>query len=884
MTEVLDAVGRLRAALADRYRIERELGQGGMATVYLAHDVKHDRKVALKVLKPELAAVLGAERFVVEIKTTAALQHPHILPLFDSGTADGFLYYVMPYIEGETLRDKLTRETQLGIEEAVRIAREVADALDYAHRHGVIHRDIKPENILLHDGRPMVADFGIALALSAAAGGRMTETGLSLGTPHYMSPEQATAEKEITARSDVYSLGSVLYEMLAGQPPHLGGSAQQIIMKIIADTPRPVTELRKAVPPNVAAAVAKSLEKLPADRFASAQDFAGALTNAAFTVRSMAGSAAVGARASWKARAALPLASAAGVMLVVAAWGWLRPRVEPVLHVSVPPPAGTSFLLSPMAPALSPDGRTVVFAAVSDGATRLYRRPVDGFRVEAIEGSDDATYPFFSPDGAWVGYYTGSRQLRKVPLAGGPPITIADIPFYSSTAVWRHNGTIVVESDTRGLYAVPDHGGALAPLTEVDSAAGERLHKTPQELSDGRLLLTVVMRERSASGGTHLAILEPGESQPRRVPGDPLPMPDFLWLDARVTYVEPGYLIARPGNETVAMRYDLRRGLAGGTAVPVLDGASFAPTVTPRGDIAYYAFPRFPTQRFLALVDRSGAATRLPVASESFRHPRLSPDGARLAVDRNGDVWVLDLRTQAWTRVTTTGGVTEAQWSPDGQHIVHSRFFAATGYNGLVWRNADGSGEEHLVHSGAGDDWPSDWSRDGRHVAVYGGAIGNNVSVVDLDSAHSFHPVTRSASTARNARFSPDGRWLAYQSDETGRMQVYLVSYPDLARKVPVSTEGGTEAAWRPDGGELFYRNGSRMMVVAIRTAPTLQVGPPRELFRGPFEEDEFGDRSYDVMPDGQHFVMFESDPASAPELRIIRNWIAELRATVGRP
>src|SRR5574338_269456 len=233
---------RLATALADRYRIERELGAGGMATVYLAQDIRHDRKVAVKVLKPELAAVIGAERFVVEIKTTAALQHPHILPLFDSGSADGFLYYVMPYVEGETLRDKLNRETQLGVDEAVRITREVADALDYAHRRGVIHRDIKPENILLHDGRPMVADFGIALAVSAAAGGRMTETGMSLGTPHYMSPEQATADKDITARSDVYSLGSVLYEMLTGNPPHTGASAQQIIMKIVTEEAAPVTK------------------------------------------------------------------------------------------------------------------------------------------------------------------------------------------------------------------------------------------------------------------------------------------------------------------------------------------------------------------------------------------------------------------------------------------------------------------------------------------------------------------------------------------------------------------------------------------------------------------------------------------------------------------
>ncbi|HSR16325.1 MAG TPA: serine/threonine-protein kinase, partial [Gemmatimonadales bacterium] len=277
-----DPITRLNEALTGRYRIERELGQGGMATVYLAEDLKHKRKVALKVLKPDLAAVLGAERFVQEITTTASLQHPHILPLFDSGTADGFLFYVMPYVEGETLRSKLDREAQLGIDEAVRITTEVADALDYAHRHGVIHRDIKPENILLHDGRPMVADFGIALAVSAAAGGRMTETGLSLGTPHYMSPEQATAERELTPRSDIYSLGSVLYEMLTGNPPHTGATAQQIIMKIVTEEAAPVTQIRKSVPPNVAAAVAQAVERLPADRFESARAFAEALHNPAF--------------------------------------------------------------------------------------------------------------------------------------------------------------------------------------------------------------------------------------------------------------------------------------------------------------------------------------------------------------------------------------------------------------------------------------------------------------------------------------------------------------------------------------------------------------------------------------------------------------------------
>ncbi len=265
---------RLTAALSAHYRLERELGQGGMATVYLAHDLKHDRKVAVKVLRPELAAVIGAERFLAEIKTTANLQHPHILGLIDSGDADGFLYYVMPYVEGESLRDRLDHETQLPIDVAVRITSEVASALDYAHRHGVIHRDIKPENILLHDGSALVADFGIALAAHKAGSTRMTETGMSLGTPHYMSPEQAMGERELTARSDVYALGCVLYEMLVGEPPFTGPTAQSIVAKVMTDDPRPLHTLRRTVPPAVEDAVLTALEKLPADRFASAAEFA----------------------------------------------------------------------------------------------------------------------------------------------------------------------------------------------------------------------------------------------------------------------------------------------------------------------------------------------------------------------------------------------------------------------------------------------------------------------------------------------------------------------------------------------------------------------------------------------------------------------------------
>jgi eukaryotic-like serine/threonine-protein kinase len=279
-----DAVDRLGRALAGRYTIEHELGQGGMATVYLAEDLKHHRKVALKVLRPELAAILGAERFLKEIEVTANLQHPNILPLYDSGEADTFLFYVMPYVEGETLRDRLTHEKQLSVEETIEIAKGVAAALQYAHDHKIIHRDIKPENVLIQGGQAVVADFGIALAVSQAGGSRLTETGLSLGTPHSMSPEQATGDRQLDARSDTYSLGAMVCEMLAGDPPHTGSAMQAIIAKVLSEDPSPITRVRSLVPANVDAAVQRTLAKAPADRFRSAADFAAALTNPSFTL------------------------------------------------------------------------------------------------------------------------------------------------------------------------------------------------------------------------------------------------------------------------------------------------------------------------------------------------------------------------------------------------------------------------------------------------------------------------------------------------------------------------------------------------------------------------------------------------------------------------
>ncbi|HEU5218259.1 MAG TPA: protein kinase [Gemmatimonadales bacterium] len=475
---------RLTAALADRYRIERELGHGGMATVYLAHDLRHDRHVALKVLKPDLAAVLGAERFVVEIKTTAALQHPHILPLFDSGSTDGFLYYVMPFVEGETLRSRLDREGQLGVDEAVKIAVEVADALDYAHRHGVIHRDIKPENILLHDGRPVVADFGIALAVSAAAGGRMTETGLSLGTPHYMSPEQATADKEITARSDIYSLASVLYEMLAGQPPHLGGSAQQIIMKIIAEPVAEVTKYRKSVPPHVAAALAKALEKLPADRFETAKGFAEALGNPHFGTGTTTLTAGV-VPASAPQRRTLVAGIAAG-LLAGAALMWLGVRARAPEAGKISFTQRTYLREGIFNARWAPDNKTILYASTGTGPARV--------RIMRPEYPEPQP---FGPDSAQLLSVSSANQvalllharrlsqriftgtLAQMSIGGGAPREIAD---NVQEADWSPDGSQFAITRSAG-----DHDQLEYPVgTVIYRSPGGTYLSDPRVSADGK--------------------------------------------------------------------------------------------------------------------------------------------------------------------------------------------------------------------------------------------------------------------------------------------------------------------------------------------------------------------------------------------------------------
>src|SRR5688500_16943114 len=495
---------QLNNALSGRYTIDRLIGEGGMATVYLARDVRHQRKVALKVLRPDLGAVLGVDRFLSEIEVTANLQHPNLLPLFDSGAAGDLLFYVMPYIEGESLRARLDREKQLPVDEAVRMATAIASALDYAHRHGVIHRDLKPENIMLHEGQPLVADFGIALAVSNAGGNRITQTGLSLGTPQYMSPEQATGDRVMDGRTDVYSLGAVTYEMLTGEPPHTGTTSQAVIARVLTERPRPIRSSRPSVPEHVEAAVERALEKLPADRWSTPKEFAEALSGARIVTR--ASTAAVSRnlpsyRPTVREHIAWGLAAAG---LGAAAFLALRPERP----VAAPMPAEFELVLpdsmdpSPVGGAatvaVSRDGSTLVFQARAQAGAppSLWMRRLDDRTVQQIRGTDSARAPVLSPDGTELLFVAGlgsSTGVRRIALRGGTPRTVVDSAPGNGQVSWGDAGLLVTGLRNM-LWMVPEEGGPRTLLAAPDSSRGHLRYGFPEVLPGGKAALMAIWK------------------------------------------------------------------------------------------------------------------------------------------------------------------------------------------------------------------------------------------------------------------------------------------------------------------------------------------------------------------------------------------------------
>lgn len=873
----------LNTALAGRYRIEREIGAGGMATVYLAHDVKHDRRVALKVLKPELGAVLGVERFLAEIKVTANLQHPNLLPLFDSGEADGLLFYVMPFVEGETLRSRLEREKQLPVDEAIRIASAIAGALDYAHRCKVIHRDLKPENILVQEGQPLIADFGIALAVSNAGGARVTQTGLSLGTPQYMSPEQAAGERTVDGRADIYALGAVTYEMLVGDPPHVASTAQAVIAKVLAEKPGSVRTSRPNVPPYVDAAIGRALEKLAADRFTTAKEFVDALEGRGpLSAGRYAGPG--GPRPRRRDPVVLALVALVGMSAAVAGWQWTiahRRLPEPVIRfafnlpdfISRGLPVGSSV-------AISQDGRVIAYlsGSASGSSQQVFVRSADDLIARPVPGTELTQVLCLSPDGKWLAFWSNG-QLQKVAIDGGTPLPLGRGTLDAFRgASWSSRGVIVAAIDKR-LVTIPDSGGQFRPVKATGTTPVEKLESYPLVLADGQTVLYA---------GTDAT-----EIERRTISAVSLSSGKRTRLGVAGTYplgVVDGFLVyATSTSRVMAVAFDEQRLHVTGTPFQVgsstassVDGAPAA-ALSASGTLVYQDGTRTSD---VVLVDAHGGARTLLAESRSYGYPRFSPDGKRIAFsienDSRRDVWLYDLQAQTLVKFTDDGLSERPEWTPEGKRVVYRTGVASGGASTIWSRPADMStAPSMLVTNGNFRTlWEAVVTPDGRGLVLQRDDIGlgTGADVVYRSMSGDTATVVISATKAdeNEARVSPDGRWVAFRTDVSGTNQVVVQPLRGLGGQVVVSTTAGTEPVWSRDGRKLYYRDGKQLVEVAFTAPAEFKVTSRTPLFADQFLLAAAPHANYDVSPDGTGFLMLR--PKEGRQLVYVHHWSAELR------
>jgi serine/threonine protein kinase/Tol biopolymer transport system component len=876
----VDLVAQLNSALAGRYLIERQIGQGGMATVYLARDVRHDRPVALKVLNPELGAVVGMERFLAEIRVTANLQHPHLLPLFDSGQAEGQLFYVMPYVDGESLRDRIRREKQLPIDEALRITAGVASALDYAHRHGIIHRDLKPENILLQEGQPLVADFGIALAVSVAGGTRITQTGLSLGTPHYMSPEQATGDRVIDRRTDVYSLGAVLYEMLTGDPPHTGSTAQAIIAKVLTDKPRSIRLSRDTVPVHVEAAVQCALAKLPADRFATTQDFVDSLRGARpVTVPSgWATPASVSsdptiraARRRARIRQWLPWSIAAAGALAALVAPFVRGKPEVNVARFLLSFSDTARLRSPtgVTIALSRDGKRMVYAGGPEGSGQLFIRDLNDLVSKPIRGTDRGQNPSFSPDGRSL-LFTLDGRVMRIGAEGGTPLMVSDT---GNSATWAEGGIILFIRNST-LHRTTPNGGVSQNVVATDTTR-YRTVTWPRVLPGGKAaLITMVL---NGVAGFRLGVVKFGEDTVRD-----------LGIDGtNAHYLPTGHLVfGRAAGGVFGVPFDLRRLRALGPPVQLIQDVIVKPGgatefgVADDGTMIYRSGSA--ASRSLVYVDNRGARHPAIRTANPYVWPRISPDGKRIAVTLGSSllnsaqnvVWVYDTESGALTRLSPAG-YERPEWASDGKHLL----MINNSERRVAIQPWDGSGQAATYTTHSGQLLEISVPRRGRgYLAVrIGGGQQRNIWIAPIDSPTALRPFLTTNADEYQPAVSPDGTMLAYVSDESGRLEVYVRPMPGPGARVQISTDGGAEPVWSPVGSRIFYRGSGSIMAAELTLRDRAVTVTRAKLFDDTFVGGGPSRANYAVTPDGLTFL-FLTEGVSESRAVVMLNWFEEVR------
>lgn len=866
------------------YEIQAPLGAGGMGEVYRARDTRLDRDVAIKVLPGNLSSDASLkQRLEREAKAISKLSHPHICTLHDIGHQDGVDFLVMEYLEGETLERRLTKGP-LPPEQTIRYAAQIADALAKAHKLGITHRDLKPSNVMLTKTGAKLMDFGLAkqsgaVSLATSLTGmtieqsKLTSEGMLVGTFQYMAPEQLEG-KEADQRTDIFALGELIHEMAAGKPAFSGHSRASLIVAILTTDPLPISQFQPLCPLGLERVVKMCLAKDPDARWQSASDLASEL-NWIADDRSQAKGRVPPESRRW-ARASWLLAATFFLFLMVAGVAWWRAanRRLPAMyfHTAVPSPANDL--------ALSPDQRLVAMVAYSVQTNDyvLWTYEVGSRRIAPLEGTQGASYPFWSPDGKSIGFFADGK-LKKVDLSGGQSRVLCDAPN-GRGGTWNRDGAIIFSADAlAGLSRVSSLGGSPVELTKPDPTRFETSHRWPEFLPDGKhfIYLAANFRGKPEMNAIFLGSLD---SPGRRL---------LVISTANAAYAEPGYLVYMRDKTLVAQPFDPRSYALSGEPHTLSDEVLFLPQVNraifsvSSGDVLVTQTGKGANMSQLAWFDRSGKPAGTVGQPGWYDNVRLSPDGRRVATDqtdpdgRNVDVWVHELSRSTITRLTFDPALDQTPvWKIDSQKVLYTS--NRDGNFDLYLKNADGSGPEKLLvgYGGAlANAW--DWSHDGKYVLVRKGSELAYLRWPELTTTALF----QAKWTVRGAQFSPDGHWIAYASNETGNMEVYVSPFPSVNGKWQVSNAGGQEPKWRNDGKELFYMStDGKITAVSVSAGSSFQAGTPVSLFqthrRQPMSSQDLF--SYDVSSDGQKFLIATKlDEPNAAPLSVLLNWASDM-------
>jgi Tol biopolymer transport system component/predicted Ser/Thr protein kinase len=873
------------------HEILEPLGAGGMGEVYRARDTRLDRIVALKVLPGHLADNEELrQRLDREAKTISQLSHPHVCALYDVGHQDGVDYLVMEYLEGETLADRLVKGP-LPTEQVLRYGIQMADALDKAHRIGIVHRDLKPGNVMLTKSGVKLLDFGLAKAVAPATPQQMTsfptqqaltQKGTILGTFQYMAPEQLEG-READARTDIFALGGVLYEMATGQKAFSGKSQASLISSIMGSEPPPVSAVAPMTPPAFDRIVRKCIAKDPEDRWQSAADLGSELK---WISESSQGAPPLPLISRARSRDRLFLWMALAVVTAALAFTVLRrePTATPrKIRFTIPLPEGNTFgsFAQAGAVALSPDGRRLAFTAVPPGGrSALWVRDLDALTPRVLPGTEGAALPFWSPDSRFIGYFAGGK-MKRVDVSGGVSQTLCDAPFaYGGT--WSSDGVILFSPDSsHSLMRVAASGGA--PTSETTLVSGEIGHYWPSFLPDGRHYLLLVESEKATSTEIHVGTL--GKKENRRLTA----------AESGALYAPPGYLLFVREGTLTAQTFDARSLQLTGEPIPIAErvgrmgGAGptrYGPfSASSNGVLAYGAVAVVSSQ--LVWFDRRGQVLGISSPGD-YADPELSPDGKRVAVCRDDprtgtpDIWIMEVSRGTQSRLTFhPRWEVYPVWSPDGSRIAFA--WDKEGHTDIYLKAASGGVEELLLKERRAT-YPLDWSRDGRLLlfSALDPKTGSDLWLLPLDGSRTPKPLLQTPFNEGEARISPDGRFFAYTSDESGRPEVYVRPLASMAEQWQISTQGGTKPAWRRDGKELFYlAEDRRLMSLELTDGSGFDRYTPRPLFQTRAPRVDFpGFHSlYAVTPDGQRFLtVTEPEGRSSPPITVVLDWAVELK------